>query len=154
MLRDELIEDMKSLGGFWLYILITVLFFAVGEFGWGVLLLLSLIVLFALIILIRLIYFKPRPRPYKFNRWYDKIDASSFPSMHAARAAMLAVILSYYFRSPVLTAIFITCSLGVAAARVVSKKHFFSDVVAGLVLGVAVAFGTYYFLISQFTIGF
>lgn len=143
MLRDELIEDMKCLGGFWLYLIISFVFLILGEFAWGVLLLVSLAVAFVVIILVRLAYFKPRPAPYKIKGVYSRIDASSFPSMHSARAAILAVILSYYFRSPALTAVFVVCALGVSAARVVSRKHFLTDVIAGLVLGVVIAFACF-----------
>lgn len=135
MLKDEIVEDMKSLGGFWLYLVITAVFAGIGEGLIALGLLVVLALAFIIIICIRSLFFRPRPKPYKYRTWYDRIDASSFPSMHATRAAILAIFLTYLMDSVFLGVVFSLCAVGVAAARVVGKKHHVSDVVAGLILG-------------------
>ncbi|GMR33983.1 hypothetical protein PMAYCL1PPCAC_04178, partial [Pristionchus mayeri] len=60
-------------------------------------------------------------------------DQYSFPSGHTSRAAMLGMLLSYFFRP--LTPIGITFPLLVAYSRVAMARHYVSDVIGGLTLG-------------------
>jgi len=87
--------------------------------------------------LIKLVWYRPRPVPIAWSNWYEKINASSFPSIHAARLAVFATfcILSERFDLYTLW-IIITAALVVGITRVVLKKHYWVDVIGGWVLGV------------------
>lgn len=80
-----------------------------------------------------------RPRPCQMEpHCWSKIlppDKFSFPSGHAMTAFSIALVLSYYYPSLEATLFFL--ALSIAFSRIVLGMHFLSDVLAGMVLGVA-----------------
>lgn len=64
-------------------------------------------------------------------------DPHAFPSGHAARAAMLAVIVGIAAGSAGIAAALALWAVAVATARVAVGVHYLSDVVAGLAVGIA-----------------
>ena len=68
---------------------------------------------------------------------YRSTDPHSFPSGHAARAFMLAVIATGLGPAGMAIALWVWAPL-VALARVAMGVHYLSDVVAGLVVGLLV----------------
>lgn len=64
-----------------------------------------------------------------------KHSNASFPSSHAANAAALAWVLGWHWRraAPFLW----TLALGVAGSRMYLNRHFLSDVLVGVIIGVA-----------------
>ncbi len=80
-----------------------------------------------------------RERPQgEWGGIYRNSDPHSFPSGHAARAFLIAVIASAFGPIWLFAALWIWAPL-VALARVSMGVHYVSDVVAGAVLGVIVA---------------
>ena len=88
---------------------------------------------------IKLVYPKNRPLPEKeVLQWplLQKWNSSSFPSIHAARAAALATILvNSYPNDKILLAAAIAVAIAVGYSRVYLRKHDLTDVAAGLVIG-------------------
>ena len=79
-----------------------------------------------------------RPRPEgEWGAIYRRLDAHSFPSGHAARMAMLAVVAALY-GPPVWAALLFVWAALVMLARVAMKVHYLSDIVAGGMVGVFV----------------
>lgn len=74
-------------------------------------------------------------------------DQFSFPSGHTITAFAVALSLSMYY--PGLAVGLMFCAVSVATSRVVLGMHFLSDVVAGAVIGSALAFGSVW-LMGQF----
>ena len=71
---------------------------------------------------------------------FDPFKAQSFPSGHSTSAfAIATVIASRYDDTPFVPAIAYTFATSVAVARVYDRAHFPSDVVAGALIGRAVA---------------
>ena len=101
-------------------------------------LIVGLILTYAITSVIRLMYFKRRPDKQTYRNIVEKIDASSFPSLHAMRAAVLATILSAFFENFWLTPLFALAAVAVAVSRVMTKRHDVSDVLAGLIFGVII----------------
>ena len=62
-------------------------------------------------------------------------DKFSFPSGHTMTAFSIALVISYFYKSLEGTLFFVAFSI--AVSRVVLGMHFLSDVLAGMVLGVA-----------------
>ncbi len=108
-----------------------------GSQDWrrrAVFLLISIIILAGLVLLVKFSVRRRRPEG-EWGGIYRSTDPHSFPSGHAARAAMLAVLgigLGPSWFGVVLAAWAPLVSL----ARVAMGVHYLSDVVAGVVLGI------------------
>src|ERR1700724_3047608 len=80
-----------------------------------------------------------RQRPCQFEpHCWSKVlppDQFSFPSGHTMTAFAIALVVSYFYPSLEGTLFFI--ALSIAVSRIVLGMHFLSDVLAGIVLGVA-----------------
>lgn len=69
-------------------------------------------------------------------------DQFSFPSGHTITA--FAVAISVGLRYPDLMAFLIFCALSIAASRIILGMHFLSDVVAGCLMGGALAYASFF----------
>jgi undecaprenyl-diphosphatase len=80
-----------------------------------------------------------RPRPCQFEpHCWSKVlppDQFSFPSGHTMTAFSVALVVSYFY--PSLEAPLYFLAVSIAVSRIVLGMHFLSDVLAGVVLGVA-----------------
>ncbi len=80
-----------------------------------------------------------RTRPAgEWNPSQRRRDPHAFPSGHAARATMLAVVVSAILGSPWVAVALGVWALAVAAARVAVGVHYVLDVVAGMLIGAAI----------------
>jgi undecaprenyl-diphosphatase len=105
--------------------------------SWAVHLVLSIAALAVVVMAIKLLVRRRRPAG-EWGAIYRNTDPHSFPSGHAARAALLAVLLSAW--GPAWAApIAIVWAPLVSLARVALGVHYLSDVVAGALLGLAAA---------------
>jgi membrane-associated phospholipid phosphatase len=85
--------------------------------------------------LIKLFFHKKRPNGQTYSGLLEKIDAGSFPSLHASRITLVYLTLFTNAENTILKCVFITVILLVILSRVKLKKHFWIDVLGGLVLG-------------------
>jgi undecaprenyl-diphosphatase len=80
-----------------------------------------------------------RQRPCQFEpHCWSKVlppDQFSFPSGHTMTAFSIALVISYYY--PSLQAPMFFLAVSIAVSRIVLGMHFLSDVLAGMLLGVA-----------------
>ena len=90
------------------------------------------------VFLVKALFHRPRPEG-EWGKIYRIADPHSFPSGHAARAIMLAV-LSTQSGSGRVIAGFILWALLVGLSRIALKLHYLLDVVAGWLLGIAGGF--------------
>ena len=87
-----------------------------------------------------------RPRPH-FSSGYEgfcpapslSVAFHSFPSSHSADMAVGAIFVLILFRSRVAGMLALSLALGMALARIAIEKHYLSDVLAGMALGVTIA---------------
>lgn len=94
----------------------------------------GIVFLAVLVMAIKLMVRRRRPEG-EWGAIYRNTDPHSFPSGHAARAALLAVLALGL--GPVWFAIFVVVWAPlVSLARVLMGVHYISDVVAGLLLGI------------------
>jgi undecaprenyl-diphosphatase len=103
---------------------------AVVQFG-------SISLLAALVLLIKFRIKRKRPEG-EWGSIYRSTDPHSFPSGHAARAFLIATIAAGLGPSGLALALWIWAPL-VALARVAMGVHYLSDVVAGALFGIVVA---------------
>jgi membrane-associated phospholipid phosphatase len=103
---------------------------AVVQFG-------SISLLAALVLLIKFRIKRKRPEG-EWGSIYRSTDPHSFPSGHAARAFLIATIAAGLGPSWLALALWIWAPL-VALARVAMGVHYLSDVVAGALFGIVVA---------------
>ena len=139
-MRKDNYRDFSAFGGLPIYIVILIIFFAISEMLALKQLAAGLAIAYIITTFFRIAYFKQRPAKQKYNNFIEKIDASSFPSLHAMRSAILGVILAGYFANILLTVVFALCIIGVAITRVLLKRHDPVDVSAGMIIGLAVGF--------------
>jgi len=136
---DEVTRDAAGLGGLAIYVLVAIIFFLLGNIKVAAELIIALALLYAVIAVIRTIFFRKRPDRQKYSGFFTKIDASSFPSMHTARSLTLAIILATVFTQQTIRILLAIAVLGVAYTRIRLKRHYTSDVIGGLILGAVVA---------------
>src|SRR4030081_1590689 len=80
---------------------------------------------------------RKRPCQYEPHCWSKVLppDQFSFPSGHTMTAFSIALVLSYFY--PALEGALFFLAISIAFSRIVLGMHFLSDVLAGVVLGVA-----------------
>lgn len=138
-MREENIKDIAALGGNPVYIGVAALFWLFGNPGVAVQLAVALILCYAATTALRIGFFRERPKKQGYRNFLERIDASSFPSLHTMRAAVIAATTGVFFSQPLAWILAAAAAVSVAASRVVQKRHHKSDVVAGLVIGVTIA---------------
>jgi undecaprenyl-diphosphatase len=134
-LIKEFIEDSSAFGSLSFFLFLIFLFLILGEVKLGIWLILGFILSFAFVIIIRLFYFKERPQKKEYKNIIEKINASSFPSLHSWRIVMIFVFLSYYYNS-----IYLVIFLGIIAilvffSRKYLKFHYWTDIIFGAIFG-------------------
>ncbi len=136
---DDKMRDITAFGSVVFYLFVFVWFLAVApSTAW--LLLWGLLIIHAVAMIIRNYYFKHRPEAERHPTWLDKIDAASFPSIHAARIIFVVFTLNRYLMNYWLMAVMVVVLLLVCFSRIYLKKHDIVDLGGGLVLGTLIYF--------------
>ena len=135
---EEFWQDIKALGGLPFYLIMILLFLILQDYKTTFVLFVGLVLTYSIAVLIRMIYFKERPQKVKYETFIQKIDASSFPSVHVMRAVVLGLILALTISSPFFSMLIVLCVLFVAKSRIKLKRHHLGDVLGGMILGVLV----------------
>ncbi len=130
----QVMHEISTIGSLPFLFFFSILLIFLEEYTRGYALLLGLCVLFVLVIPFRLFLFRERPQKISYDNWILKIDASSFPSMHAARMGVLIVLFNF-------SVLFLILAGLVCLSRFYLKRHFLSDLVVGLAFGIVVGFG-------------
>ena len=143
MLVKKLFEEITFLGGIMFYLIVIVYFYALGKDQYTKILITSLMVIYALTVLIRAVYFKKRPRAEQYRSFMEKIDASSFPSVHAARITVLFLLFSYTYQSYLAVIFGGIVVLAVCYSRIYLKKHYIIDIISGILMGALVFLGAW-----------
>ncbi len=143
----EYIQDFTALGNPFVLLLITTAVLQNVHFADGrvwLWLLGAFIAGEALCSGIKYLWHKPRPDGQLFKGALEKIDAGSFPSIHAFRIAYTYSSLAYlqYVQSGggllfPLVALVVVAVVGYS--RVFLRKHFATDVAAGYAIGLSVS---------------
>lgn len=87
--------------------------------------------------LIKLVFYKERPKMENHSNILEKISASSFPSSHSARSIFVFLVIFLQLTGYV-KLLLLLVPFAVGLSRVLTRKHYVSDVVAGYVLGLTI----------------
>lgn len=130
-------EEITFLGGI-LFYLIFLLFFLINKDYFSSLIIFSGIVLIYFITLgVRTFYFKSRPKKVKYKNFLEKIDASSFPSIHSARSIFIFLFLIFYVIADYLVLfLLLVLTFLVMYSRIYLKKHNIMDLLGGILLAI------------------
>jgi len=103
---------------------------------WAARLVLAIVALAGLVFVVKRVFRRQRPQG-EWGGIYRKTDPHSFPSGHAARMVMLAVLAAALGPAWLAWLLLLWAPL-VALARVAMGVHYLSDVIGGALLGVTV----------------
>jgi membrane-associated phospholipid phosphatase len=111
----------------------------------------AVFVAYVLGVVIKWLYYKPRPIPQLYSTRWQKIDASSFPSMHTAITYILAyygmrsafIFTSWYIEIIILLFWILLCIL-IPVSRVKLKRHYRSDVIVWVLYALMIIYNTHY----------
>ncbi len=132
------LRDVTTFGGTPFYAIITAITFLVGQATLAIALLSGFLITMAVVVAIRTFYYKDRPKKEMFHNYLERLDASSFPSWHTARAFFLAFTFSSLMNNAFFTFLLLGIALLTAYSRIYLKKHDLVDILGGMVLaGVA-----------------
>lgn len=132
----KIIEDAGALGALPFYLFISIFVLIQNELKLFIWLLLGLVFSYFFIVLIRIFYHKDRPVREPYKNLLEKIDASSFPSLHSWRIAMISCLLIYYYMSLYLGIFLFIASIIVMFSRYYLKKHYITDIFFGGLFGI------------------
>lgn len=96
--------------------------------------------------LIKLFFFKPRPKPMEYKNFVEKILAWSFPSLHSARTFLL-FLLALAFTNYYVAGAYFVFWLMIAYSRINLQKHYYKDIVGWVALAIVCFLLLYNFLI-------
>ena len=105
--------------------------------SWAIHILISIAVLAVVVLTLKLLVRRRRP-PGEWGAIYRSADPHSFPSGHAARTVLLAVLMTAWGPAWAAPLAILWAPL-VALARVALGVHYLSDILAGGLLGLAAA---------------
>jgi undecaprenyl-diphosphatase len=128
-------------GDSWFWLAGLVIIYLVGDAfwkSWSLMLGAAIIALAGTVLVIKFTFRRRRPEG-EWGAIYRKTDPHSFPSGHAARSALIAV-LSLAWGPPWLALVLVIWAPLVSIARVALGVHFLSDVVAGALIGIGAGF--------------
>ncbi len=137
-IKTGLIEDISALGALPFFLIVMLVLYLIGQKTFALQLLIGIFLAHAITYFIRLVYYKDRPQPKKHNSLIEKIDASSFPSLHSVRAMVLFVIGSFNLKSVVAVIILFFYMICIFFSRYYLKKHYTVDIFVGAIIGLCI----------------
>ncbi len=137
--KNDFFRDITSFGGGYVEIVFMILFLLLNQIRVFKILLSGFILSYLISVIIRLIYYKDRPNKENHSNILERIDASSFPSVHSMRSVFIAITLSNLFNNYYVSVFLMLVALIVCYSRIYIKKHYWTDVIVGLILGIILA---------------
>ncbi|MFZ5955053.1 MAG: phosphatase PAP2 family protein [Nanoarchaeota archaeon] len=140
ILKEKFFEEITLFGGALFYVFVIFLAHLIGEKNYAFKLLIGLFAIYFVAFIIRLVYFKERPKKVKHSNLLERLDASSFPSVHSARIIFLSIsFIMLYSKDLVVVSLLFLLNLAVVYSRIYLLKHDLIDVIGGILLGIACA---------------
>ena len=138
-LIGSLIDSFSFFGALPFYLFLSFFIFFSGNEKLFERLIIGIIFCYAVVILIRIVYYKERPRKIEHGNIIEKVIASSFPSFHSCAVTILSLMICLYYKSAYMIALFSFISLLVFFNRYHLRKHYLSDIIAGILTGIIIS---------------
>lgn len=138
--KNDLIRDVSAFGSLFACIFFALLFLFEKDYQMFTKIVFGFILIYVIVVVIRSFYFKERPKKLSHTNIFSKLDAASFPSIHAARSAFLGLVLMDFFGNRIITIMLAILIIFIAYSRIYLQKHDFKDVSGGVFLGILVYF--------------
>src|SRR3989344_5389470 len=126
--KDNFWHEITSFGGYVFPFLVFLTFLALGNYDFAKKYFIGIILIYIVAFALRLIFFKPRPDKFKYDNFLEKLDASSFPSLHAARATFVFLMLSDFMQNTYFSILAAVLVLLTCYSRIRFKRHDWKDV--------------------------
>ncbi len=133
------LNDISGLAGNPICAFAALAFLLIGKTTQFLQIALALLIVYAIVIPIRYVWFKPRPKPMRWNTFLERFEANSLVSVHTARATILAFVFSMYFGQIGVGILFAALIPLVAASRILLQKHRLEDLILGFLVGAGVS---------------
>ena len=134
-----LVIDITFLGSLSFFLFLSFFMFLLDYNHFSYKIIISLVISYILVGIIRFIYYKPRPNKQKYSNLLEKLDSSSFPSLHAMRISILFVLFMLNFNI-FLAVFFFLISIIVCYSRIYLKKHYLIDIIFGYLIGLIIGY--------------
>ena len=141
---EQLWNDATVFGSMMFYLFLIAFVYLIGDARLSLMLFAGFILSFAVVGAIRLVYFRNRPNKEGYDNIIEKLVASSFPSMHSMRAALMLVLFLHYYMDVWISFLFAVIAIVICISRYKIKKHYVSDIIVGFILGVLAGYGIYF----------
>ena len=132
----EWTRDITSLANPLILILIPFIFLGPSKAFY--ILLLALLINEIVASVIKIVFPKERPTGQAYSNLIEKIDAGSFPSLHASRITLVYFTLLSNTDSIAIKAACVIVVILVILSRIRLKKHYWIDVLGGFVIGLLI----------------
>jgi len=136
-LLATLLDEFAFFGGIPFYVLVTLFAYFIGQKELYLALIYCFLLSFIIKLIITSLHYKERPRKQEFTIFMEKILASSFPSTHSINSTILAALLIITFQLRWIVITTLTFAILVFIQRYVSKKHYFIDILGGILIAIA-----------------
>jgi len=133
---DSGFRNLSAFGALPFYLFICLFMLITQDLKIFYWLMIGLVSAYFFAMIFRLMFFRERPKKKKYKNIFEKIDASSFPSLHSWRIAMITYFLGFYYNSIALIILFSIITLAVMFSRVYLRRHYISDVFFGALFGI------------------
>ena len=133
-----LLDDFALFGSVPFYVLVTMFAYFIGNKELFLRMVYTFLIGFVVVIAIKKVHYKDRPQKEEFNIFMEKVIASSFPSTHSLIITTITILLYLAYHSLWVLVTFGILSILVYTQRYITKKHFFIDIVGGIVLSVII----------------
>lgn len=129
-------RDITSLANPIILVLVPFIFLGSSKVFFTLLIALLVNEIFAS--LIKVIYPKKRPTGQTYSTILEKIDAGSFPSIHASRITLAYLTIFSNTNSTGIKIAVLSVIILVILSRILLKKHYWIDVIGGFILGLTI----------------
>lgn len=129
-------RDITSLANPIILVLVPFIFLGPSKVFFS--LLIALLINEILASLIKIIYPKKRPTGQTYSTFLEKIDAGSFPSIHASRITLAYLTIFSNTNSIGIKIAVLSVIVLVILSRILLKKHYWIDVIGGFILGLTI----------------
>jgi membrane-associated phospholipid phosphatase len=131
---SETVRDITSFGNPFILLILSVLIIGPNLIFFKIIL--GLISLEIFCTIIKIFYHKERPNKESYTNLLERINAGSFPSVHAARSTFIFLILFFLTSTYFIKVLLIIMIFLVGISRIIIKKHYLFDVIIGSIIGI------------------